>query len=58
MSIGVLILLGVVFIAGVAGIVVADIEKVPTDPIERVLTPAITGLIGVLGGIFATGASR
>ena len=54
-AIGVLVLLGVAFVAGVAGIVVAGVEKVSTDPIERVLTPTITGLIGVLGGLFPTG---
>jgi len=37
-----------------ARIVVADVEKVPTDPIERVLTPVLTGLIDVLGGLFAS----
>jgi TctA family transporter len=48
------VLLGLCFVAGVTGIVVADVEKVPTDPIERVLTPVLTGLIGVLGGLFAS----
>jgi TctA family transporter len=53
-GLGVLVLLGLCFVAGVTGIVVADIEKVSTDPIERVLTPVLTGLIGVLGGLFAS----
>jgi hypothetical protein len=49
---GVLIVLGIVFVVGFAAILIADINKVPTDPIERILTPAITGLIGVLSGLF------
>jgi hypothetical protein len=60
-AMGVLILLGVMVLAGVAGIVVAAVEKAPNDTtgaIERVLMPAITGLIGVLGGLFATSTSR
>ncbi len=57
-AVGVLYLLGVCFVAGVVGIVIADVDKVPTDPIERILTPVLTGLIGVLGGLFASSTSR
>jgi hypothetical protein len=57
-GIGVLALLGVIVVAGIGGIVIAEINKAPTDVIERILLQTVTGVIGVLGGLFATGSSR
>jgi hypothetical protein len=57
-GVGVLTLLGLVVVCGLASIVVAEIYKAPTDVIERILMPTVTGLIGVLGGLYATGNSR
>jgi hypothetical protein len=57
-GVGVLTLVGVLGVCGIVGIVVAEIYKAPTDVIERILLPTITGLIGVLGGLFVNGKSR
>jgi hypothetical protein len=53
-------LIGIVFVTGIGSILFAESSKTPagTDPIERVLLPTITGLIGVLGGLYASTNSR
>lgn len=54
---GILVLIGIAFVAGTSGMVIDGIYKAPTDPIERVLMPTVTGLIGVLGGLFVSGGN-
>jgi hypothetical protein len=57
-GVGVLTLLGLVVVCGLASIVVAEIYKAPTDPIERILLPTVTGLIGVFSGLYVNGNSK
>lgn len=57
-SVGVLTLIGILVVSGLASIIIAEIYKVPTDVIERLLTPTVIGLVGIFGGLHAAGNSR
>jgi drug/metabolite transporter (DMT)-like permease len=56
----IVILIGGVFLVGVICILVAANGKTPVaaDSIERIVLPTITGLIGVLGGLYLGQSAR
>lgn len=53
--VGALWLLGISILGGVLGCTILAVNKLPTDPVKDIVIPAVTGLLGILGGVFASG---
>jgi hypothetical protein len=56
-GVGILVLIGLIVVSGIFGVVTVEIYKAPTDPIERILLPTVTGLIGIFSGLYVNGNS-
>ncbi len=57
-SVAIIALIGVIVVAWIVAVVILGLNKVSTDPLERVLLPVITGLFGALGGLATNNSSR
>ena len=56
--VGSLWILAASLIAGVIGCTILAVHNLSTDPVKEIVIPVITGLLGILGGVFASGRTN